>query len=62
MRDINIGFLIRTSLLFCYRCGNKASIFVFENEKCEKEVIKMVECHEESSKAPPPKTIVPYFL
>ncbi len=46
---------------YCYRCGNKASIFIFD-EKCEKEDYKMVECHEESSKAPPPKTIVPYFL
>ena len=47
---------------YCYRCGNKATIFIFDDGKCEKERYEMVECHEESSKAPPPKTIVPYFL
>jgi diadenosine tetraphosphatase ApaH/serine/threonine PP2A family protein phosphatase len=49
---------------YCYRCGNKATIFNFD-ENCENidtETYKMVECHEESSKAPPPKSIVPYFL
>ncbi len=49
---------------YCYRCGNKATIFIFD-ENCENidtETYKMVECHEESSKAPPPKSIVPYFL
>ena len=46
---------------YCYRCGNLASILLLD-EKCEKEEFTMVPTHEESAKAPPPKTIVPYFL
>jgi serine/threonine-protein phosphatase 6 catalytic subunit len=46
---------------YCYRCGNGASILILD-ENCEKEEFKMIPTHEESSKAPNPKTIVPYFL
>ena len=46
---------------YCYRCGNQASILVLD-EKCEKKDFVMVPTHEESAKAPPPRTIVPYFL
>ena len=46
---------------YCYRCGNAASILVFD-EKCEKKDFVMIPTHEESSKAPPPNSIVPYFL
>ena len=47
---------------YCYRCGNLASILLLD-EECEKyDNFKMVPTHEESAKAPPPKTIVPYFL
>ena len=47
---------------YCYRCGNQASILILD-EKCEDfNNFKMVPTHEESAKAPPPKSIVPYFL
>ena len=46
---------------YCYRCGNLASILVFEDE-CEKKEFKMIPVHEQSAKAPPPRTVVPYFL
>ena len=46
---------------YCYRCRNGASILILD-ENCEKEEFKMIPTHEESSKAPNPKTIVPYFL
>ena len=46
---------------YCYRCGNLASILLLD-EKCDKEAFVMVPTHEESAKAPPPRTIVPYFL
>ena len=49
---------------YCYRCGNKASILVIDNidKEIEEKDFIMVPTHEESSKAPSPKTIVPYFL
>ena len=46
---------------YCYRCGNLASILVFEDE-CKKKEFKMIPVHEQSAKAPPPRTVVPYFL
>ena len=46
---------------YCYRCGNLASMLVFEDE-CEKKEFKMIPVHEQSAKAPPPRTVVPYFL
>ena len=46
---------------YCYRCGNEASILLLD-EKCDKEEFKKIPTHEESSKAPNPKNIVPYFL
>ena len=46
---------------YCYRCGNLASILVFD-ANCENEEFIMIPTHEKSDKAPPPKTIVPYFL
>ena len=46
---------------YCYRCGNLASILVFDSN-CENEEFIMIPTHEKSDKAPPPKTIVPYFL
>jgi len=47
---------------YCYRCGNQASILILD-EKCEDfNHFEMVPTHEESAKAPPPKSIVPYFL
>ena len=46
---------------YCYRCGNQASILIF-GEDCNKKEFKMVSAHEQSAKAPPPKTLVPYFL
>jgi serine/threonine-protein phosphatase 6 catalytic subunit len=46
---------------YCYRCGNLASILILD-ESCDTETFLLVPTHEESSKAPPPRTIVPYFL
>ena len=46
---------------YCYRCGNLASILVFEKKNKKKE-FKMIPVHEQSAKAPPPRTVVPYFL
>ena len=46
---------------YCYRCGNLASILVFEDE-CEKKEFQMIPVHDQSAKAPPPRTVVPYFL
>ena len=46
---------------YCYRCGNEASILILD-EKRKKEEFKKIPTHEESSKAPNPKSIVPYFL
>ena len=45
---------------YCYRCGNKASILVID-ENCKSE-FKEVPVHEQSAKEPPPRSIVPYFL
>ena len=47
---------------YCYRCGNLASILKIDDENCEKTNFIDVPAHEQSAKAQPPKTIVPYFL
>ena len=47
---------------YCYRCGNKAAILEIVDENCQKINFIDVPVHEQSAKAPPPKTIVPYFL
>ena len=45
---------------YCYRCGNLASILKLDENLGRS--FKMVETSEDSSKAPPPRSIVPYFL
>ena len=46
---------------YCYRCGNKASILILDKD-CNNREFKIFSAHEESSKSPPPKNIIPYFL